>query len=65
MDILHQYKKPVGKRLIQNILDFGTGGRKKARIVLLDESTAMDTILGNLKYPYIWVDELPLKVQGR
>jgi hypothetical protein len=65
LDILHQYKKPAGRRLIQNILNCATGGRKNPRIVLLDENTAMDTILGNLKYPYLWVDELPLKTPGQ
>ena len=63
LDVLHRWKEPAAKQLIQNILSFAAGNRKNPRFVLLDAGAGTDSVLTRLNVKYLWLDELPLNTE--
>ncbi len=63
LDVLHRYKDPAARRLLENIIAFAAGDRKTPRVVLLDEPSGADSVMAQLKLPFLWYDELPLKAK--
>jgi hypothetical protein len=61
LDVLHRYKEPGARQLIENILAFAAGGRKKPRIVILDAGSGTIAALDKMKVPVMWLDELPVE----